>query len=215
MADSKSSENKQIRELYELGKNAYHQGNYEEAFKYHHQAASLGSNPNAYFVGLYFYGGKGVAKDEAQGEKWMLRSAQSGFSHAQYELARRVKPFNVNNEWFQRALEQKNEGAEYHYANILMKQGRETEALTLLHKLAQPGTWSSYAYAQYKLGKYYTRKKQHKASFIWYSKAVENGHTKAIKRLALMYKRGIGCEKDLEQFRVWNAKLPIEERFPE
>lgn len=55
----------------------------QEAFKWFSKAAELGHPKAQYLVGLMYYFGEGIAKDEAKGIILIKQSAQNGFEQAQ------------------------------------------------------------------------------------------------------------------------------------
>jgi uncharacterized protein len=55
----------------------------QEAFKWFSKAAELGHPEAQYLVGLMYYFGEGIAKDEAKGSILIRQSAQNGFEQAQ------------------------------------------------------------------------------------------------------------------------------------
>ncbi|MEG0342305.1 MAG: tetratricopeptide repeat protein [Acinetobacter sp.] len=54
-----------------------------EAFKWFSKAANMGHAKSQYFIGLMYYFGEGVEKNESQGVSWLKKSAQLGFIEAQ------------------------------------------------------------------------------------------------------------------------------------
>lgn len=55
----------------------------QEAFKWFSKAAELGHAQAQYIIGLMYYFGEGIAKDEAKGIILLKQSAQNGFKEAQ------------------------------------------------------------------------------------------------------------------------------------
>ena len=70
-------------------------------------------------MGLCYYYGRGVVEDEAKAREWFEKSAEQGYSYAQYELGRcyqRGRGGGVNiskaREWYQKAAEQGHQAAQ-------------------------------------------------------------------------------------------------------
>jgi TPR repeat protein len=54
----------------------------QEAFKWFSKAAELGHAQSQYIVGLMYYFGEGIPKDESKGVQLIKQSAQNGFEEA-------------------------------------------------------------------------------------------------------------------------------------
>jgi len=73
--------------LREIGKERYHEGNYEEAFEYLAKAVELGDIAAQYYLGHMYQKGEGVEKDEKKGLYHLEEAAIGGHPEARYNLA--------------------------------------------------------------------------------------------------------------------------------
>jgi tetratricopeptide (TPR) repeat protein len=69
-----------------FGKQRFHEGDYEEAFKYYSKAAELGFVDAHYEVGSFYEKGRGVEKDMKKYKYHMEEAAIGGHHHARYNL---------------------------------------------------------------------------------------------------------------------------------
>ncbi len=91
---------------------------YINAFELFEKSAKLGDEDAQYNVGMMYYDGNGVDKDEKLSFKWMKKSAKRGLVHAQYQLAVKYhygRGVKINEEkakiWYKKAADQKHEDA--------------------------------------------------------------------------------------------------------
>jgi TPR repeat protein len=138
-----------------------------KAFPYFRKAA-IQSHPAAQFiVALAYHEGRLVERDEEQCKKWMLASAEQGYSNAQFSVAARYYlASDLNNAflWFKRSAEQKHSGAELNIASM------------------------------YYVGEGTTKDLQQ--AMYWYQRAAEHGESSALRMIGSMYGSGVGVEKD-------------------
>jgi len=124
--------------------------------------------------------GNGVPKDEAEGVKWLRKSAEQGNADGEF--------------WF---------GAAYDSGNGVAKD--RAEALRWYRKAGDQGN----AAAQYNLGQAYNLgngvEKDTAEAARWWQKAAEQGLAKAQYNLGMTYRAGAGVEKDNVQAYFWIA----------
>ncbi|HEV2300856.1 MAG TPA: tetratricopeptide repeat protein [Stellaceae bacterium] len=70
---------------------AYQRGEYGEAFRQLDPLAVAGNPVAQYTVARMYLAGQGVARDAADGLRWLRRAARSGLAGAQYQLAARYQ----------------------------------------------------------------------------------------------------------------------------
>ena len=127
---------------------------------------------------MYLRGWGGVAKDYAEGFKWLLKSADQGYAESQYLL-----------------------GNCYFEGKGVAKDN--AEALVWYRKAAEQGHASSQA----GLGNCYYAAKNYTEALVWYRKAAEQGHELAQYTLARFYENGIGTPKDNLEALRWNRVI--------
>jgi hypothetical protein len=129
---------------------------------------------------MFYLQGAGVPKDEAEGVKWLRKSADQGNAAGQFWL-----------------------GASYYSGTGVAKD--TAEALRWYRKAGDQG----YAAAQYNLGQAYNLgngvEKDPAESVRWWQKAAEQGMAKAQYNLGMAYRAGAGVEKDNVQAYFWIA----------
>jgi TPR repeat protein len=131
-----------------------------------------------------------------------------------------VIDWNLANEqsikWYEKAL-LKNEDPETQYRLALNyqhsgKSPNNSKALELYKKSAEQG----YVWAQSVLGnKYFYRanayfgfsQQDYKEAFEWHLKAAQQGAAGSQRRIALMYKEGLGVEKDITKAEEWEKSI--------
>lgn len=217
-------------EQYTRGLEYDKKGEYESAYKCYYDAAILGIPGAQHSLGACFYNGEGVAKDLTLAIKWFRSAAELNDGSAQLALAETLYEINPNDPeafmWIKKAIVHGHEIPQSLYAGWLLKlHDKKTteEAIQICRKLAMQKNTSFVRIQQracLRLSQYYEDKGMYQASFLWDLRAANltsgtDMDIIAIDRLAQCYLEGIGCAKDLELFHVWNAKLPIEERFEE
>jgi TPR repeat protein len=130
--------------------------------------AAMQGHPIAQFImALAYHEGRLVERDEQQCKKWMLASAEQGYSKAQFSVAARhylVSEFDNAFTWFKRAAEQKHPRAELNLASM------------------------------YYVGQGTTKDLQQ--AMYWYQRAAEHGESSALRMIGSMYRSGVGVEKD-------------------
>jgi len=129
---------------------------------------------------MFYLQGTGVPKDEAEGVKWLRKSADQGNAAGQFWL-----------------------GAAYDSGTGVAKD--TAEALRWYRKAGDQG----YAAAQYNLGQAYSLgngvEKDPAEAARWWQKAAEQGMAKAQYNLGMAYRAGAGVEKDNLQAYFWIA----------
>ncbi|MCU1286555.1 MAG: hypothetical protein JWO13_2905 [Acidobacteriales bacterium] len=132
------------------------------------KAASQGHRESQYVVAIAYHDGGGVERDEAACKKWMLASAEQGYSKAQFSVAARyylAKDYNNALAWFLRSAEQKHSRAELNVASMyFVGQGAE---------------------------------KNFEKALYWYQRAAEHGESSALRMIGSMYFSGTGVHKDV------------------
>lgn len=114
-------------EIFNKGKAAYDQENYEEAFKYFSEAADKGNADAQALLSQMYFKGEGVAQDYKKGLEWAEKSMDNGNAELMFYF---VKVYNKGweeagiEEDFDKAAELLEKSAElgYYDAQILLAQ---------------------------------------------------------------------------------------------
>jgi TPR repeat protein len=156
---------------FDEGRAAYEQGDYATALKELRPLAEQGHAEAQFNLGLMYYNGQGVPKDDAKAVKWYRKAAEQGNADAQNNLG---------------VMYVKGQGVPQDYK----------EAVKWYRKAAEQG----YALAQNNLGwMYYNGKgvpQDYKEAAKWHHKAAEQGGAVVQNNLGVMYELGIGLPKD-------------------
>ena len=70
-----------------MGSMKYHEGNYNEAFKWFLKSADQGDVISQKYLGLMYYEGNGISQDYEQAYTWFMKSAKQGNYLSQYWIA--------------------------------------------------------------------------------------------------------------------------------
>ena len=193
----------------------------EIMFTYYGQLAQLLLHPKhidaQYNLGICYYCGKGVDRDEKKAVKWYTEAAEQGYARAQcslgycYEYGKGVEQdLEKAVEWYTKAATHGNVTAQTklgscYYFGIGVQKDKE-KAVEWYTKAAEQG----YARAQHILGSCYDCgggvEQDLEKAVEWYTKAAEQGDVGAQYDLGVCYEYGQGVQKDLEKAVEWYTK---------
>jgi TPR repeat protein len=129
-------------------------------------------------LGVAYYNGDGVPKDEAEAIRWFRKAADQGYAEAQFNL-----------------------GVAYDFGNGVPKD--EVEAVRWYRKAADQG----HAKAQYNLGVAYRNgdgvAEDSTEAIRWYRKAADQGHADAQYNLGVAYHNGNGVPQSYAEAYFW------------
>jgi TPR repeat protein len=131
------------------------------------KAALQGHPESQYILALAYHEASGVERDEEECKKWMLASAEQGYSKAEFSIAARYyKASDYKNAftWFMRAAGQKHSRAELNVGSM------------------------------YYVGEGTTKDLQQ--ALYWFQRAAEHGEISALRIISSMYATGTGVTKD-------------------
>ena len=202
--------------LYETGKSFYDRKDYEQAIVYFRKAAERGNEFAEYKLGECYEHGQGVVKDFAEAVKWYRRAAERGNEFAEYKLGEcyesgvgvtkdlteavkwYLKAAKHRNseaiEWFRKAADQGDAGAQYilgllYYKGYIDFEVNLREVVEWFRKAAEQG----HIDAQYNLGVCYAKgrgvAKDKTEAVKWFRKAAKQGDVGAKKTLKYRFKR--------------------------
>jgi len=157
-----------------------------KAVAWYEKSAAQGHTGAQFNLGECYYVGEGVLQDYAEAAKWYRKSADGGDALGQYELG---------NLYF------KGQGVPKDHVQAL-KLYRKA-AVIGHHKDAENRLSSIYQNqdARYKYGE--LSPKDDKEAFEWIKELALKGDTQAQYHLAIMFRHGVGCEKDLVSCYAW------------
>jgi len=174
--------------------------------------ANDGDRDAQYILGKAYYGACGIAKAEAESDKWMLEAAERGHALAQYNEGMRhlrKKEYAEAVEWFRKSAEQGNAvSQEALGSRFRLRQGvekDEAEAVAWYRKAAEQG----YDKAQARIGAYYAyglrgAEKDEAEGLKWLRKAAGQGNAAAQFYLGDSFLRGeLGLEQNHTEAVKW------------
>ena len=180
-------------------------------------AAAQGSAEAAFNLGIIHKHGRGVLQDFAEAVKWYRRAAEQGYARAQtnlglmYDKGQGVQQNSAEAvKWFRRGVEQGYARAQ-HYLGAMYNKGEGVqqnfaEAVKLYRRAAEQG----YAEAQSNLGISYASGKGVQQDFVmaikWSLKAAEQGYVGAQFNLGAAYYNGQGVQQDNSKAAFWFEK---------
>lgn len=197
--------------------------NYPEARKCFLAAAEQ-NNPQAIFeLAMFHFGGRGIPKSEDEAMRLLQKSADAGFSGAQYQLGIRAEATDKEKAlyWYKKAAAQGNPGATEKLKELEKKQqaeqaqptpeqiaaARKEEARNEIETLTQKATQGDVD-AQVKLGiirfegkdsRGQTVQKNKKEAAKLFREAAAKGNLEAKFRLAICYLSGQGVSKSYDE----------------
>jgi len=174
----------------------YQKGDYDAAAIEWTKKAKYGDKNAMFNLGLLYYKGKGVTKNDEQAVFWIKKSANKGYPSAQNRLGWHLyygkgiaENYNQAMDWWRKADEQGNISARYwlgmgsydvgefrvaSYNFVKAAQENDTDAQYMLGKMHERGEYSS---------KMYPAINSIENAKRWYTKASLSGNNKAKKAL--------------------------------
>lgn len=182
---------------------AYDRGDYARAFKEFKKLAEKGDRVAQYSLGLMYWKGQGVAKDNERAVQWYRKSADQGYADAQYRLGNHYwEGKGVRHDdaeavrWYRKSADQGNAWGEF-YLGYAYAFGRgvandRDEAMRWYHKAADQGNAS----AQNNIGGLYEEDSDYTTAMRWYRMAAAQGDGLAWKNVGDLYYAGNGVKTD-------------------
>ncbi len=166
---------------------------HKEAVKWYRKAADQGFADAQYYLGKMYYRGTGVLKDYKEMMKWYRKAADQGFEPAQIELGEicciRAPMWNLHRIW----------PSLYPpycscFAPIVYRLGYTRTSLTAVIYRRTSGTVIPSGESVLK---------DYKEAVKWWSKAADQGNSRAQFLLGWMYASGTGVLKDYVTAYAW------------
>jgi TPR repeat protein len=157
-----------------------------KAVSWYEKSAALGHTGAQYNLGECYFVGAGVLQDYAEAARWYQKSADAGEALAQYKLGNLYFSGQGVAKDHVKALKL------YRKAAII---GHHKDAENRLSSIYQNQD------ARYKYGE--LSPKDDKEAFDWIKDMALKGDSYAQYHLALMFRHGVGCEKDLVSCYAW------------
>jgi TPR repeat protein len=162
----------------EDAKAAYERGDYATAVSKLTTAAKQGNSHAQFNLGVMYFYGDGVSRDQDKGVYWFMKAAEQGYAVAQHNLG-------------------------YMYFSGEGVPKNHKKALYWRTQAAEQG----YANAQNSLGTMYEKgdgvSRDYKQAVYWYTRAAEQGDEIAQNNLGAMYHHGTGVTRNPIEAYKW------------
>lgn len=201
-----------LAEVYELA------GRHQDSVRWYREAAEkIGNSYAQYKLGLMYWCGTGVPKDETAAIAWVRKAAEQGNSKAQdclgfwyFDGRGLPQDFIEAYKWFKMAAGQGEVASQYYlgkmYHNGLGVGKDEAEAFKWFRILAV----GNHIPAQYALGMMYYNGEGIERSYTeaakWFAKSANGGEVDAQYMLGVLYENGDGVSEDIEKALFWYQK---------
>lgn len=176
--------------------------------------AEAGNAQSQFRIAGAYTAGQGVEKDIQKGFEWLEKSAEGGFMHAQHWLGVAYLTGEIGEKspekafgWLRKAAEQGDPDSQAivgdFYLNGEFVEKDEQEAIKWFQLSADNGKMQ----AQRLLGYYYREETMdYQKALFYFMRAAEQGDANSQNEVGVMYKYGLGVEKDDAQAFEWYQK---------
>lgn len=206
-----------VRFIYQAGRIAAAQKDYERARQLYEKAATDGEAGSMNNLGILFLNGQGVAKDLAEARDWYQRAAAAGSAAAMANLGRLyaggigvAKDYTEALAWYRKSVAADNAvgmtGLGYLYEVGTGVPEDINEARQWYEKAAAKG----YPTAMTNLGNLYRDGRgvtqDYAEALRWYQRAAALGDANGMNNIGVLYFDGKGVAKDVTEARRWYEK---------
>jgi TPR repeat protein len=201
-----------LGKIYQLGRGTSQ--NFKEAIKWYEEAANQNNALGYYHLAHMYEYGRGVPQDLQKAKSLYLKSANNNYTPSAYKIAEFYElgkglEIDYKNaiKWYKESAQKGNSGAQFKLGNLYREgKGVQQNIRTAIGWYNQAAT-QNHAQAHYELGDIYdngntsehaseTIKVNDKKAFRHFQQAVELNFPYAYARLASLYEKGKGIEKD-------------------
>ena len=207
----------------EKGFSAFEQKDYATAVKRFTTSAEEGNIEAQYMLAMCYGEGKGVEQDVAKSFEWALKSAEQGFSKAQFVVGMSYmgggegisKDVGKGEQWLKKSIdglrkEAENGDAEAQaYLGLCYQEGLggvekdEDQAIEWLRKAGEQG----YSEAQFAIGVICMQERKLDEAVDWFRKAAENDSYEAMLFMGRIYENGMkNIKPDKAEAEKWYRK---------
>lgn len=205
----KAAENGHPEACYIVGSDLFQDKRYEDAFVFLECSANYGNAYAQYLLSICYIYGYGVDKDNKIGEEWLLLAAEGGHAYAQYLIGALFYERNNHEEafkWFSASAEQGDPYAQYELSKYCIAMKDYDRAFSLLSASVEQGC----DLGIYSLGVCYLGgigvDKNSSLAYKYIKQAADSGNAEAQYQLAMMYFKGNGVNKSLDNAIYWHGK---------
>jgi len=171
--------------------------------------AQAGDVKAQFTLGMRYYEGKDVQRDNHQAFNWLLKAAENGEKDAQFNIAAMyeqgigTEPNIIEAEkWYKKSAGQGDPDAMYQVGIFFQKRNKLDEALYWFEKAEK----NDLSKAQFSIGRIYEQKRDFNKALEWYIKAATNGVPAAQSNLGILYIDGSLGSRSYEDGAKWLLK---------
>lgn len=200
--------------------------NHKMSVQWYQKAANLGDAESQNLIGECHLKGDVLPRDVKKAAKWFGKSAKQGYREAEYNLGMCYyngtglkKDYRLAAVWLGVAcglyiVKEEMVLEPPKTIDAVMEDDRIVGAVDekeVAEDILQLKALAGDVWAQYKLGEQNLKRGAAEDAMFWLTKATEQGHYNAQKRLAWLYVEGVVVEKDYERAFYWHKKAHDEE----
>ena len=204
-------------EIFASGKEAYDNEQYSLAFEKFLQAAEFDYSDAQYYVGLCYFRGVGVAKDDTKAVEWFKKAAEQKHVKAQAYLGvcyyygfGTQQNTSKGIDLLKTALDQNDRIAQYFLGEFYLTGESVNEDINLGIELIKKSAEQDLSLAQDLLGDLYYYGEgvlqDYNLAVEYYLKAAEQGDYEAQNMLGVCYANGTGVKQDYKAALKWYQK---------
>ena len=205
--------------LYEDGKKALEEKDYDSAYKFFQQSTNLGSIDAIYELSECYYWGRGINIDYDKAIELIKYGLDKGYDNCLFLMGRAFHfgngiELNIKKakEYYKDAIRECSDKivigkAQGNLANILWEEVDSEETKNNVINLYKESIKNGSTISMYNLGYYfdngYNVKRDYMVAYDYYRMAAEQNHTNAQAELGWMYEKGNGVSQDYYKSAYW------------
>lgn len=205
--------------LYEDGKKALEEKDYDSAYKFFQQSTNLGSTDAIYELSECYYWGRGINIDYDKAIELIKYGLDKGNDNCLFLMGRAFHfgngiELNIKKakEYYKDAIRECSDKivigkAQGNLANILWEEVDSEETKNNVINLYKESIKNGSTISMYNLGYYfdngYNVKRDYMVAYDYYRMAAEQNHTNAQAELGWMYEKGNGVSQDYYKSAYW------------
>lgn len=205
--------------LYEDGKKALEEKDYDSAYKFFQQSVDLGNIDSIYELSECYYWGRGINVDYNKAVDLIKDGLDMGVVNCLFLMGRALydgngieQDINQAKEYYKRAIDECSDHkvigkAQCNLANILWEEINSDESKSDVIALYKEAIKNGSTISMYNLGHNfyigYKVNRDYMVAYDYYRMAAEQNHTDAQAELGWMYEKGNGVSQDYYKSAYW------------
>jgi TPR repeat protein len=173
--------------------------NHQEAFIWYKKAAELNHGTSQLILANMYQNGLGVEKDNIEAKKWFEEAIKNNVENAEYGFAEFLETNGDKTKAVDLYKEASTNDSVLANYKLANIYLKDKNKKHLAMDLFKKAAEKEHHPAQQKLASLYNAKKDYKKAAFWYKKSADNGNIEAQYSLGVLYLKGLGVEKDLDK----------------